>query len=292
MDLQSLRIYVNVVETGSFTEGARLLFMAQSNASTSIANLEKELGSPLLIRTKGGVKQTAEGKALYEHARKILSLSDKAMQIGKDRKKPKGLLRIASMESTAVVRVATLFPGFTETYPEIRIQLKTGDTSAQLEWLKNGEVDFAMPGGKPGESSLEGLKLFDEELGIAFMKQNDDAPAIKGNRHFLVLPGGCSFRKRLEDHILKKNLPDTIFHEVPGIHTLYSCLIAGMGATVLPHSFLEYHGAFKYDIHFQPLPRRQSGLTIYGVWRKDSHDLGVLQAWISYLSDHIHGDLT
>ncbi len=288
MDFQSLRIFVNVVEAGSFTEGARILFMAQSNASTSIRNLERELGCPLLIRKKGGTKPTEEGKALYDYARKILDLSEKAHGIGMDRTRFSGMLRIASMESSAVVRLASLFPAFTANYPDIRILLKTGDSAVQMGWLKNGDVDFAMPGEKPGDASVESVPLFEETLGIVSMPCKPKDMRSRCDERFLVLPGGCSFRIRLESYIRKKKILDAVFHEIPGIHTLYSCVMAGMGSTVLPQSFLEYHGAFEKGIEFVPLQRKESRLIIHGAWRKDATDSGVLQAWRGFLTENVY----
>jgi DNA-binding transcriptional LysR family regulator len=71
-DLTDMRLFVTVVECGSLTQGARAMHLALASVSERIAGMETELGAPLLERNRRGVRATAAGQALFQHARSIL----------------------------------------------------------------------------------------------------------------------------------------------------------------------------------------------------------------------------
>jgi DNA-binding transcriptional LysR family regulator len=71
-DLTDLRLFLTVVEQGSLTRGAQAINLALASASERISGMEAVLGSPLLERTRRGVRPTAAGDALIRHARLIL----------------------------------------------------------------------------------------------------------------------------------------------------------------------------------------------------------------------------
>ncbi len=67
-----LRIFVTVVECGNFTAASRILGITQPAVSQNVAELERILGTPLLLRTKAGVELTEKGKQFLGYARQIL----------------------------------------------------------------------------------------------------------------------------------------------------------------------------------------------------------------------------
>src|SRR2546422_10287307 len=70
MDLRQLNAVVAVAEYGSFSAAADALHTVQSNISTHVARLERELGCPLIDRT-AGCRLTEEGQAVVERARRV-----------------------------------------------------------------------------------------------------------------------------------------------------------------------------------------------------------------------------
>jgi DNA-binding transcriptional LysR family regulator len=68
LDMVRLQTLVMVVGTGSFSAAARVLHVSQPAVSRQIAMLERQLGTPLLVRTRGGVQPTQAGELLVDHA--------------------------------------------------------------------------------------------------------------------------------------------------------------------------------------------------------------------------------
>lgn len=281
MELQTIRIFRQAALSGSFTEAARLLFMAQSNISMAMGALERELDCQLFIRSRRGVKLSQAGQELFQLSEGILAQVDEISNIGKKTKEPVGVLRMAAMESTAVVRLPRLFREFTRQFGRIRIKLVTGDTRAQLEMLRSGEVDFAFPGKKESGPNLGFEKIFEENLVLARLESAGGAGRFWDDE-FLVLAPGCSFRRVLEGE-LEKRKKSARLHELGGIHAIYSGVLAGMGSSLFTESFLHYHRGSGAGIVTEALPGKSGSLTIYGAWRKDLESAGPVFAWRNFL---------
>ena len=76
MELEQLRIFVAVAETGSFTKGAKRLYISHSTTSRAISALEEELCVRLIERENHITGLTSAGELLLEEARKILGMAD------------------------------------------------------------------------------------------------------------------------------------------------------------------------------------------------------------------------
>ncbi|MEM6421727.1 MAG: LysR family transcriptional regulator, partial [Pseudomonadota bacterium] len=75
-NLQELRIFVNVAQTGSFAGAARLLGVTTSAVSKAVQRLETGIGAKLLTRTTRSVQLTVEGERFLEGARRLLEDAD------------------------------------------------------------------------------------------------------------------------------------------------------------------------------------------------------------------------
>lgn len=78
MDIEAVRTFVAVAETGRFKDAAADLRITQQAASKRVANLERSLDAVLFIRTARGARLTAEGRALLPHAREVLRAVENA----------------------------------------------------------------------------------------------------------------------------------------------------------------------------------------------------------------------
>ena len=81
MNLRRLKYFVKIVDIGSLTQAAEVLYIAQPALSQQLATLEGEVRQQLLVRTKRGVTPTEAGKVLYRHAdRKSTRLNSSHIQ--------------------------------------------------------------------------------------------------------------------------------------------------------------------------------------------------------------------
>src|SRR6266446_2853476 len=118
MDLTDLHIFRSVVQAGGVTRAAEKLNRVQSNVTTRVRQLETDLGVQLFIREGKKLHLSPEGKLLLDYADRLLELAQEAREAVQDAK-PRGVLRLGSMESTASVRLPGPMNEYLTRYPEV-----------------------------------------------------------------------------------------------------------------------------------------------------------------------------
>lgn len=134
LDLDVLRAFIAVVQCGSFTGAAQMLFRTQSALSMQIRRLETQVGCTLVDRRKGGVMPTAEGVSLIEVAKSMLALNDRVFE-SRDPGVVSGPVRIGAIEHYATSVLPVLIAKFCRRHPAVLVEIQTGiptQTKAQM----------------------------------------------------------------------------------------------------------------------------------------------------------------
>jgi len=145
MDHRQLRYFAKVIEAGNLTRAAAALHIAQSAVIMHMRHLEQELGVALLVRSRAGVKPTAQGQLLYEHARTILRQFEQARQevvsLGKE---PHGEVALGIPATVAPVLVRPLLEHLHRRAPKVTPHIVEAMSGYLLEWLHSGRLDAAI----------------------------------------------------------------------------------------------------------------------------------------------------
>ena len=143
LDLELLRSFVSVVDSGGFTRAGERVHRTQSTVSQQIKRLEEDVGQPLLNRTGKDVTPTEAGERLLSYARRLLSLAEEARDV-LARPGSEGAIRLGVPEDFAAYRLAKLLAAFSRSHPSLRIDVRA-DQSANLKRdLERGELDLAL----------------------------------------------------------------------------------------------------------------------------------------------------
>ncbi|MBT2299055.1 LysR family transcriptional regulator [Variovorax paradoxus] len=135
--LTSLRVFRDVVESGSFVAAAERLGVSAPMASKHVAQLEKSLGARLLHRSSRHLSLTEAGQAWYEQSRRALDLLDAAeAAIGQKNEAPRGQLKVSAPVWCATPRIARVLADYRERFPEVLVDMH----------LENRKVDLAADG--------------------------------------------------------------------------------------------------------------------------------------------------
>lgn len=134
--LQTMQIYVNIVERGSFTQAAEALQLHRPAVTKAVQQLETELGIRLLNRSTRRVSTTAEGEAFYQRCVQLLANVNDTFasfaQFAQNRPQPKGRLRLELPVALAKAMVVPALPDFQQLYPQVEIVLGVNDQPADL----------------------------------------------------------------------------------------------------------------------------------------------------------------
>ena len=267
MDLAALRIFKAVAEAGGITRAAARLHRVQSNVTTRVQQLERELGTALFHRHKRRLALSAEGKLLLGYAERLLRLSAEAEAALKDAG-PRGTLRIGSLESTAATRLPPILAGYHRAYADVRLELVTGTTGALVARVRSGDLEAAFVAEPYTPDGLESLPAFDEELVIVAPKGHAPVRSAKDVQHtpILAFTTGCSYRRRLEDWLGRSAVSPERVMEYGSYHAIVACAAAGSGIAVVPRSVLKAVQRER-EIDVYPLPREVAQARTMLVWR-------------------------
>ncbi len=131
--VSALRVFVRVVEHGSFSAASARLGQSPSAVTKTIARLEDELGTQLFNRTTRRLRTTDYGQEFYERCRHILAdLDDAEANLRRGNAVPRGSIRAVVPLSFGRVTLAPELPGFFERYPEVSLDLHFSDHAVDL----------------------------------------------------------------------------------------------------------------------------------------------------------------
>jgi molybdenum-dependent DNA-binding transcriptional regulator ModE len=125
MDLDVLKTFCDLVDSGSFTKAAEANFITQSAVSQQVARLEKALGAQLIERARGLVRPTEAGKAFYQGAREILRRYERlAGEVRSTAAAVRGVLRVGTIYSVGFYRLDAFFRRFLREHPEVNLHVE------------------------------------------------------------------------------------------------------------------------------------------------------------------------
>lgn len=262
MDIDDLRIFKTVVEEGSVTRAANRLHRVQSNVTTRIQQLEEDLGVPLFLRQGKKLHLSPKGSILKDYADRLLSLSAEAREAVYD-SKPRGLLRLGSMESIAITHLPGALSKYLRAFPDVKLELSTGLPEGIISEILKGELDAGLVTEPIDASSLDKLLIYDEELVIVKPKNQK----IDSMRTIVASGKGCFNRQKLEDWFRDNGkAPDRII-EMSSYHTILGCVLIGMGMTLLPRIVLNTFPERK-RLDILSLPPGKNRAHAFLAWRK------------------------
>ena len=131
--LEDLQAFARVVDARGFSGAARLLGTTKSAVSKQVTRLEEQLGTRLLHRTTRSVSPTAEGRAAYEHALRLLdeSLALETELAGR-RDEPRGVLRLSTSTAFGNLQFTALMAEFCARHPRLDVVLGLNDRYVDL----------------------------------------------------------------------------------------------------------------------------------------------------------------
>ncbi|MFK2930126.1 LysR family transcriptional regulator [Dyella agri] len=155
--LDTMRLYVRIVELGSFTAAANDLDLPRATVTHAVKQLEARLGAQLLQRTTRCQRVTRDGQAYYAHCVRLLAdLDEVEADFREAALKPKGRLRIDLPATLARQLVIPVLPEFCARFPQIELDIGTSDRFVDL--LREG-VDCVLRVGELPDSGLVGRRV-------------------------------------------------------------------------------------------------------------------------------------
>jgi DNA-binding transcriptional LysR family regulator len=266
IELQALEIFKAVVDCGGVTRAAAQLHRVPSNITTRLKQLEEGLGTKLFHRHNRKLLLSTEGKLLLAYAERLLRLSSEA-ELALRSGKPRGKLRIGTLESTAAARLPPVLARYHRANPEVQIELVTGTTGALLEQVSRYAIEAAFVAERFEPDGLEMMPVFLEKLVVIAPKEITaikNAGDIRGMT-VIAFAAGCSYRRTLEEWLARSKVTPERVLEFGSYHAIVACVAAGSGIALVPRSVVEALHAER-DVSILPPPTQLTDATTFLVW--------------------------
>ncbi|MGN0658575.1 MAG: LysR family transcriptional regulator [Emergencia sp.] len=145
MDITKYEVFLNVVDRGGLSRAAEDLGYTRSALSKIIGSMEKEIGFPLVKRTRQGIVLNEEGERVIPLIRQLVRINAVLEEeYSLIRGIACGKIRIGCFPTMAYLMMPDILKGFNEQYPGIQLEVVEENSLRQLEtWLKQGIIDVA-----------------------------------------------------------------------------------------------------------------------------------------------------
>lgn len=165
MELRQLRYLLAVADESNFTRAAEKVFVSQSALSQQIQALEAEVGTVLLDRSKRGVRPTAGGAILIDHARRVFRELDMALvAIHELEGLNRGELRVGVVQTVNDYLMPSIAARFSEQHPQIRLYVEELSSDEIEAGLEAGNLQVGLSFVPATHPALDYEHVLDEEL--------------------------------------------------------------------------------------------------------------------------------
>ncbi len=144
MEINYLKEFVVLAQTGNFLEAADILYSSQSTLSKHIKSMEMELGVPLFDRTTRKVSISKFGLLLLPYARQITEIADKFTAILKsNRETNREILNLGSIYGLAQYKITDVLVSFKKSLPGATLNVMQASSRDLTEMLRQGKCELA-----------------------------------------------------------------------------------------------------------------------------------------------------
>lgn len=176
MDEKDFILLRTLHECGNITHAADQLYLTQSALSKRIKAIEQELGCTIIIRTRRGVRFTPEGELVLQRTTQAQQELDQLRrELGSAQGEICGTLRAGFSVNYAFVNLPDVLAEYHKRYPQVHLEIVTGQSRTLHENLQKGQLDMAV---LRGDLPWDGMQyqLAQERICVAYTKENEGIP--------------------------------------------------------------------------------------------------------------------
>ena len=265
MSLYSYKVFLEVVDSGSFVKASEKLNLSPSAVSHAVKSLENEFGFSLLSRNRAGASVTSSGERVLPYIRSLIKIQNNLEQeVNIINNYDVGAVRIGLFSSVASNWFIKILHDFKENNPGVDVIFQQGDYADIMTWLKNDDVDMAFTTDELAKDT-NFLPLREDPLICVTSEEyvpsdgKQMAPSdLKGSS--LIINKECE-QYDARSYLKENGIHADAYYETVTHQTLFAMVREGMGICLIPElvANVAREGVRKYPIKGRP--SRIIGLT-------------------------------
>jgi DNA-binding transcriptional LysR family regulator len=241
MQIESLKLFCDVVLLSSFSKAAKKNGVTQSTTSQTINQLEKYLNVQLIDRSQRPWKLTAEGQIFYDGCKNLIDdFHELKNKVIKSHEEISSLVRIASIYSVGLRHMKNSLSMFTRMNPKAEFNLKYLTSKEVYKSVLNDEVDFGIVSfPKPQRELLTNLWKVEQMILVCppdhrLSRQKLIAPQQISGEKFIGFNNNMGIRKQTDRFLRQCEINIDITLEFDNIEAIKRAVEIGTGISILP----------------------------------------------------------
>lgn len=228
MDIELLRTFVAVVDTGGFTKAGKRVQKTQSRISQQIARLEQHVGRGLLNRDTRKVTLTEHGELYLSYARRILALEQEARTVLHAREQI-SFLRLGLPEDFALTRLSSVLGRFASRHRDLRLEIVSALSLQLKAQFAEGQLDVVVV----KETEPSGTALLRWQERPTWIAKSDTMLYQQRPVPLVSFPHGCAYRSRASAALEASGFGWRIAYESPNWSGIKAAVEGGLGVALL-----------------------------------------------------------
>jgi DNA-binding transcriptional LysR family regulator len=241
MQVETLKIFCDVIETQSFSKAAMLNYISQSAVSQQIRGLEEKYDRKLIERGKRNLGPTQAGKMLYEGAKEILErfrVMENRIQVLS--KTIAGSLRVATVYSVGLHELPGYLKEFLRRYPSANIHVEYSRANKIYDDLVSSTIDLGIVAYPVRRSGIEVVPFRQDELVLIAAPEHPLAKAKRveiskiARSRFVGFERDIPTRRAIDRLLRLRGVPVEIVMEFDNIETIKRAVEINAGISIVP----------------------------------------------------------
>ncbi|WP_292658528.1 LysR family transcriptional regulator [Nitratifractor sp.] len=236
LTLRQIEIFLNVVEQGHLTNVAKSMGLSQSAVSMSIKELENIIGRPLFDRLNKKLILNEVGRNFHQAVEPLYrKLEDIEYEF--QNTEDKGTVRVGASTTIVDYLIPPIACRYMGEYPDVRVQLKEGNTLQIAEMVKQGELDMGFVEGEVEDPDLIKEVIGDDELIVVTANKEIAGRSWYidelADQRWVLREEGSGTRAVFLDYIKEKVPRLNIFMELGHTESIKSLMKSGKALTCI-----------------------------------------------------------
>lgn len=233
LDLEQLRTFIAIAETGSFTRAAEIVHKTQSAVSVQMKRLEERLERPVFSRDGRASKLTEDGERLLDYARRIVKLNIEALALFSDSQLA-GQVRLGVPDDYADRYLPEIMARFSRVYPGVELTVFCEPSIDLIARLDRGEIDLAIV---TCCGAYRVSEVFRQER-LLWVTSNRHSVHADNPLPLALGRPTCDWRKAAMDSLDSMGRAHRLLFSSGNAGAVSAAVLAGLAVSVLPTSGL------------------------------------------------------
>jgi DNA-binding transcriptional LysR family regulator len=234
LDVDQLRTFIAIVESGSFTKAAEVVHKTQSAVSMQMKRLEERLERPIFARDGRASKLTEDGERLLDYARRIVKLNLEAVSAF-SAAELSGRVRLGVPDDYADRYLPEIMARFSRAYPGVELTVVCEPTADLIERIDANELDLAIA--TNCESGTRTVEIFRRER-LLWVGSNRHSTHKEEPLPLALGRPSCSWRRAALECLEAAGRPHRVLYSSSNAGAVAAAVLAGLAVSVLAESGL------------------------------------------------------